>query len=86
MPSLMQVGHWSLASLLQPSVSHTRVSTAAMLSGCWRSASPRKRRGREGGRNGRWREGQGGERGRAGEELGPPVRRGRKASARQAQT
>lgn len=32
-PSLMQVGHWSLASLLQPSVSHTRVSTAAMLAG-----------------------------------------------------
>lgn len=31
MPSLMQVGHCSLASLLQPAVSHTRGSTAAML-------------------------------------------------------
>jgi len=30
-PSLMQVGHWSLASLEQPSVSHSRVSTVAML-------------------------------------------------------
>ncbi len=30
-PSLMQVGHWSLASLPQPSVSHSRVSIAAML-------------------------------------------------------
>lgn len=40
MPSLMQVGHWSLASLLQPSVSHTRVSTAAMLPGCRRREEP----------------------------------------------
>lgn len=31
MPSLMQVGHCSLASLLQSAVSHTRASTAAML-------------------------------------------------------
>lgn len=31
MPSLMQVGHCSLASLLHPAVSHTRASTAAML-------------------------------------------------------
>lgn len=64
MPSLMQVGHWSLASLLQPSVSHTRVSTAAMLPGCWRSASARKRR-REGGRAGEGRKAE------PGEELGP---------------
>jgi hypothetical protein len=53
MPSLMQVGHWSLASLLQPSVSHTRVSTAAMLPGCRRREEPP----------------QGGERDPAGEEL-----------------
>lgn len=62
MPSLMQVGHWSLASLLQPSVSHTRVSTAAMLPGS-RDALPRRRR-RERGTVG-WREGRGGEGGRA---------------------
>lgn len=36
MPSLRQVGHCSLASLLQPAVSQTRVSTAAMLPGCHR--------------------------------------------------
>lgn len=71
MPSLMQVGHWSLASLLQPSVSHTRVSTAAMLPGCWRSASRRKKgRGREkrlgGGRAEEGREAE------PGEELSPP--------------
>ncbi|XP_077883250.1 uncharacterized protein LOC144368312 [Ictidomys tridecemlineatus] len=33
-PSLMHVGRWSLVSLLQPSISHTRVSTAAVLPAC----------------------------------------------------
>lgn len=47
MPSLMQVGHWSLASLLQPSVSQTRVSTAAMLPAC-RRRRRREERPREG--------------------------------------
>lgn len=82
MPSLMQVGHWSLASLLQPSVSHTRVSTAAMLPGYWRSASPRKKGRREGGTVGQ-REGRGGERGRAGggaRTAGPRCRRRRRSA------
>ena len=80
MPSLMQVGHWSLASLLQPSVSHTRVSTAAMLPGCWRSASLRKRRRRR-------REGRGGDRGRAGGGARPAgPGRGSRRSAGPAQT
>lgn len=60
MPSLMQVGHWSLASLLQPSVSQTRVSTAAMLPAC-------RRRRRRSGREERPREGTE----PAQEELGP---------------
>lgn len=55
-PSLMQVGHWSLASLQQPSVSHSRVSTAAMLlllsvrereSCCWLPLQSSEIRGRD---------------------------------------